>query len=213
MAMANTQALRRIAEFLRHKRDDQEVTLGDVVHLAEITAESLQTFFQTMDQAVYRELSEIANYIASMRQEIGALQVNELKQSRIPAAGQELDAIVKATEEATNIIMSSAEAVMAGDATDLEAFRAMVDAKMLDIFEACSFQDITGQRIAKVVETLQHIEARVSRFAAAVHTHDIEGALTERERERTERRRDLLLNGPQLDGEGIQQSEVDRLFS
>ena len=33
------------------------------------------------------------------------------------------------------------------------------------VFEACSFQDITGQRIAKVVETLQHIEERVSRFA------------------------------------------------
>jgi chemotaxis protein CheZ len=213
MAMANTKPLGRIAEFLRRKRDDEEVTLVDVVHLAEITAESLQTFFKTMDAAVYRELREIAEYISSMRQEIGALGVHELKQSRIPAAGLELDAIVKATEKATNTIMSSAEAVMAADTSDAEAFKAMVDAKMLDIFEACSFQDITGQRIAKVVETLEHIDARVSRFAAAVHTKDLEGALSARERDRSERRHNLLLNGPQLEGEGIQQGEVDRLFA
>jgi chemotaxis protein CheZ len=213
MATANTQRLSRIAEFLRRKRNEEDVTLVDVVHLAEITAESLQTFFETMDSAVYRELREIALYIASMRQEIGALQVNELKESRIPAAGQELDAIVKATEKATNTIMTSAEAVMAADTSDGEAFKTLVDNKMLDIFEACSFQDITGQRIAKVVETLEHIEARVSRFAAAVHTKDLEGVLTEREREREDRKHKLLLHGPQLEGEGNDQKEVDQLFS
>jgi chemotaxis protein CheZ len=165
-----------------------------------------------MDSAVNRELREIAEYIKSMRREIGALQVNELKQSRIPAAGLELDAIVKATEKATNTIMTSAEAVMAADTSDAEAFKTLVDSKMLDIFEACSFQDITGQRVAKVVETLEHIEARVSRFAAAVHTRDLEGVLTERERVREERKRRLLLNGPQFEGEGIAQKEVDQLF-
>jgi chemotaxis protein CheZ len=212
MTMANTQHLGRIAEYLRSKRND-EVSLVDVVHLAEITAESLQTFFETMDSAVYRELREIAEYISSMRQEIGALQVNELKHTRIPAAGLELDAIVQATEKATNTIMGSAETVMAADTSDAEAFKALVDAKMLDIFEACSFQDITGQRIAKVVETLEHIEARVSRFAAAVHTKDMAGALTDHERERETRKQKLMLNGPQLEGQGIAQNEVDQLFS
>ncbi len=212
MTMANTQHLGRIAEYLRRKRND-EVSLVDVVHLAEITAESLQTFFETMDAAVYRELREIAEYIASMRQEIGALQVNDLKHTRIPAAGQELDAIVKATEKATNTIMGSAEIVMAADASDADAYKALVDAKMLDIFEACSFQDITGQRIAKVVETLEHIEARVSRFAAAVQTKDMEVALSDHEREREERKQKFMLHGPQLDGQGIAQNEVDQLFS
>ena len=62
---------------------------------------------------VYRELREIADYIESMQQEIGALQVNDLKNSRIPAAGEELGAIVQATEAATNTIMECAETVMA----------------------------------------------------------------------------------------------------
>jgi len=212
MATANTKSLDRIADYLRRKRD-ADVSLADVVALAEITAESLQTFFGTMDSAIYRELREIADYISSMKQEIGALQVNDIKETRIPAAGHELDAIVKATESATNTIMACAEMVIAADASNLEAFKALVDLKMLEIFEACSFQDITGQRIAKVVETLQHIDARVSRFAAVMDTKDLDGYMTERERERGERKKKLLLNGPQLEGEGIAQTEVDQLFT
>ena len=211
MAIAKTPQLDRIAAFLRQKRN-ADVSLSDVVALAEITAESLQTFFSTMDAAVYRELREIAEYIQAMKREIGALQANDLKETRIPAAGQELSAIVQATEAATNTIMECAETLMGADPSDALAYKALVEEKMLVVFEACSFQDITGQRIAKVVETLEHIESRVSRFAAAVHTKDMAGALTDHEREREARKQKLMLHGPQLEGQGIAQNEVDRLF-
>src|SRR5262245_570 len=165
-----------------------------------------------MDAKVYRELREIAGYIDSMRSEIGALQANEIKNSRIPAAGQELSAIVQATERATNTIMECAETLMAADASDPAAYKALVDEKMLVIFESCSFQDITGQRIAKVVETLQHIEERVARFAHVMQAKDLNGLLSEDERERASRRERLLLHGPQLDGVGIAQKDVDSLI-
>jgi len=209
--MASRKRLDRITDFVKEKRGE-DVALADVVALAEITASSLQAFFSTVDTVVYRELREIADYIAAMRAEISALQFHELKETRIPAAGQELDAIVKATEQATNAIMSCAEAVMATDASDVEQFKALVDAKMLDIFEACSFQDITGQRIAKVVETLEHIETRVARLTALVVAEDIPGPLTDAERASAERKQRLILHGPQLDGEGVDQSEVDLMF-
>jgi chemotaxis protein CheZ len=201
----------RLVDFLKQKRDN--VTFNDIVTLADVAAHSLQSFFQALDAKVYRELREIAGYIESMRQEIGVLQVNDLKNRRIPSAGQELGAIVQATEQATNTIMECAEAVMAADAADAAAYKAVVDAKMLVIFEACSFQDITGQRIAKVVETLQHIETRVARFAAVVHAKDLDGFLSEDERARAERKRRLMLNGPQLAGEGNPQTAVDELFN
>lgn len=212
MGITNTQHLERIVDYLKEKRGE-DVSLADVVALAEITAESLQTFFETMDTALYRELRDIAGYIADMKVEIGALQANELKNSRIPAAGQELGAIVQATEKATNTIMECAEELMAADASDAAAYKALVDEKMLIIFEACSFQDITGQRIAKVVETLQHIEARVSRFATAMRAKDMTGYFTEQEKARAARREKLLLNGPQLEGEAIGQNDVDSLLS
>lgn len=212
MANSNTQHFDRIASYLREKRGT-DVSLADVVALAEITAESLQTFFETMDSAIYRELREIAEYIESMKHEIGTLQPNELKNTRIPAAGQELSAIVSATEKATNRIMECAEAVMAADASDPAAYKALVDDKMMVIFEACSFQDITGQRVAKVVETLEHIEDRVSRFAAAMRAKDIAGYVSEKERKRAERKERLMLNGPQLAGEGVAQNDVDQLLT
>jgi chemotaxis protein CheZ len=147
-----------------------------------------------------------------MKSEIGALQANDLKESRIPAAGLELDAIVKATETATNTIMECAEALMAADASDPAAYKALVDEKMMIIFEACSFQDITGQRIAKVVGTLKHIETRVSRFASAMRARDVAAPMSEKEREHAERSARLILNGPQLDGQAMGQSDVDSLL-
>lgn len=211
MAIANTQHLDHIADVLRKKRGE-DVSLTEIVALAEITAESLQTFFSTMDAAVYRELREIAEYIQAMKSEIGALQANDLKETRIPAAGQELGAIVMATEAATNTIIECAETLMSADAADPKAYKALVDEKMMLVFEACSFQDITGQRIAKVVETLQHIEERVSRFAMAMRAKDVSGPLNEFERARAERKARLLLHGPQPADGGIAQTEVDVLL-
>ncbi len=210
MALADASHFDRLVDFLKQKREN--VTFHDIISLAEVAAQSLQGFFQAMDAKVYRELREIAGYIESMRHEIGALQVNDLKNSRIPAAGEELGAIVQATEAATNTIMECAEALMGADASDPDAYKALVDEKMMVIFEACSFQDITGQRIAKVVETLQHIEERVSRFADVMQAKDIQGFLTEQERERAERKEKFLLHGPQLAGAGVDQSMVDEMF-
>ena len=211
MALADTSHFDRLVDFLKQKREN--VTFHDIISLAEVAAQSLQGFFQAMDAKVYRELREIAGYIESMRHEIGALQVNDLKETRIPLAGEELGAIVQATEAATNTIMECAETLMGADASDPVAYKALVDEKMMVIFEACSFQDITGQRIAKVVETLQHIEERVSRFADVMQAKDIDGFLTEHERARAERREKFLLHGPQLAGSGVDQSKVDEMFS
>jgi chemotaxis protein CheZ len=210
MAIADASHFDRLVDFLKQKREN--VTFHDIIALAEVSAQSLQSFFQAMDAKVYGELREIAGYIETMRHEIGALQVNDLKNTRIPSAGVELGAIVQATEAATNTIMECAEAVMGADASDPVAYKALVDEKMMVIFEACSFQDITGQRIAKVVETLQHIEERVSRFADVMQAKDIDGFLNEGERERAERKEKFLLHGPQLAGGGVDQAKVDEMF-
>jgi chemotaxis protein CheZ len=212
MSLANTQALDDLIGQIR-RSDGAEVSLADVVRLAELSTEAFRSFFAGLDSAMLRELREIADYINAMRCEIGTLQANDIKNSRIPAAGQQLDAIVQATEEATHTIMGCAEAVMAGNAADPVAYKALVDANMMLVFEACSFQDITGQRIAKVVETLQHIENRVSRFAAAVGVGDIAGPANEAERLALARRARLLMHGPQLDGIGAHQGEVDLLLA
>src|SRR5438552_1408926 len=67
--------------------------------------------------------------------------------------------------------------------------------------------------LADVVETLQHIDDRISRFAEAVRTKDLTNYISEADRVREERKRDLLLHGPQLEGEGIEQEDIDMLLA
>ena len=165
-----------------------------------------------MDAAIYASCARSPTTSPRCRREIGALQVNDLKIPAHPGGRRELGAIVQATEEATNTIMECAEALMAADASDPVAYKALVDEKMMAIFEACSFQDITGQRIAKVVETLQHIETRVTRFATAINAKDPQGYVDEAERRRAERARDLLLHGPQDKSQATSQATVDAMF-
>lgn len=166
------------------------------------------------DSAIRRELKDIADYIRSLRREISALQANDLRHKRIPAAGQELAAIVKATEEASNTIMECAETAMAAaaNASDLAAYKAFVADRMTAIFEACSFQDLTGQRLARVVDTLKHIETRIARFAEATGAKDAGGPVSDKEAAEAERKLRLLIHGPQHAGEGAGQHEIDAII-
>jgi chemotaxis protein CheZ len=83
----------------------------------------------------------------------------------IPAAstrnsGVELEAVVQATEAAANTIMEAAEAIQGwldGGQQDAASLR-IVSEKVNSIFEACSFQDVTGQRIRRAIQHLQQVE-------------------------------------------------------
>lgn len=205
----------RLADYMRDKRD-RETSLTEVMSLAEVMADSLHGFFAAFDDGLSAELIAISQEIAEMKSEIGALRPGEIRDGHIPDAGRELDAVVEATETATHTIMEAAETIMSADAADPAAYKDLVDQKVIEIFEACSFQDITGQRITKVVETLQAIERRVSRFADRLKMFDGEAeaeAAAEEECARTKRKRELILHGPQHKGEGVSQDDVDAFFS
>jgi len=160
-------------------------------------------------QAVIAELSEIADYIAHLREEIGALRANEMSRDRIPMAHEELGSVVAATAGATNTIMEAAEAMLG--LPDGPGYREAVEERINTIFEACAFQDITGQRIAKVVESLRLFEQRLARFVGAVKARDT-ASIDPTERTRRARAEDLLLNGPQADGAVPSQDDIDALF-
>lgn len=207
----NADKVAQLVAFLEESKGDG-VSLTDIMSLAEVMADSLDSFLKAMDQSLYREFSAIANEISSMKQEIAALCPSEMRHSAIPEAGRELDAVVEATENATNVIMSSAEAIMGADPTDHDSYQALVNDKVIEIFEACSFQDITGQRISKVVHALNIIDQRVSTFVDRLKMNDVVD-LQREETEAERRKRELILHGPQHAGEGVDQSEVDAMLA
>jgi len=207
-----TKAFADAVERMTQSKDGSPPNLVDVLALTELMVESMQDFFGTLDTEVYTEFLTIADQIKTMRSDIAALQPADLKLEKMPRAGQELDAIVKSTEEATNTIMGSAEVIMGADVSDPATYQTTVNDEVMKIFEACSFQDITGQRISRVVETLQFIESRIDRLVETMGVTDGDGALTDEEQAVEDRKKDQLLNGPQLDGEGQSQDDIDALF-
>lgn len=199
----------KISDLVDHLRSDKSeaVSLTDVASVSEVVITTMQRYFDSLDTSLYNEFRSLADYIDNAKEEIGKLRPQELKSERIPRAGKQLDAVVKATEEATQTIMDAAEEIMASDNSDADDYRATIDDACMRIIQACSFQDITGQRITKVVETLTYIE---DRLAAIERTWS--SVATDAEPEEKPKGDAALLHGPQLEGEGIDQSAVDALI-
>jgi chemotaxis protein CheZ len=210
MAPVQPEQLSQLVEFIREQRRD--LTLEDVMVLAERMAQSLDHSMARVDELLHDEFQAIIGEIGGLRRDISNLKPDLVRYDKIPQAGQELDAVVEATEAATCAIMEAAEEIMAADASDPVAYKALVDDKMIVVFEACSFQDITGQRIAKVVRTLGWIEERLNTLSKTLKLDDYKAPPHE-ETPEERRERELMLHGPQMKGDAIDQTKVDDLLS
>lgn len=157
-------------------------------------------------------LAEIAQDIASLHADLKELAPQEITSQRIPAAGEELEAVVAATESATHDIMLAAEEILETSAQVGGDFGEKVEASATRIFEACTFQDITGQRIGKVIKTLKLIEDRLTasgivRLAQSMSA-DSQGTASTAESD------DPPLEGPALkDKDGLKQNDIDSLLN
>ena len=160
------------------------------------------------ETALLGELEGLGQEIARARREMAALQVQDINASHIPVATDELDAVLSHTAEATNEILDCCEG-LEKLARDLPAEpAAAVAAAVTRIYEACSFQDITGQRIGKVVAALKGIEARLGSIGERYGTAPPPAVAVTPE---TEGR--ALANGPQMPGLGTSQAEIDSLLA
>jgi chemotaxis protein CheZ len=168
------------------------------------------------ESALLAELEGLGRTIARAKAEIAALKVEDIRDAHIPSATDELDAIVEHTAHATNEILDCCETLeqmqseLSGEAAD------KLQGAVTRIYEACSFQDITGQRIGKVVTALKAIEGRISTIvSAASGMPGPEAAPAPVAQPRDEKRTEgeKLANGPQLPGAGVSQSEIDRLLA
>jgi len=202
----------RVRESLSTLRasDLKDAQVMEVLKLAQQLTDTMQLFFSSLDRSICEEFRYIADYISRTREEISKLRPNDIKSSRIPTAGAELEAVVTDTEKATENIMQSAESVLGAEPTDLAEYKAQVDEAMMKIIEACSFQDLAGQRVSKVVNSLRHVESRVARFAQTMGVADAD--MTEEERAEHARRQEVLTHGPALEGPETAQDQIDALF-
>ena len=195
----------RLAEIAAGWPAAQPAMVAEVVR---VVLTSMRGDLTNVETSLLNDVAELGRIIASARAEITALQVDDIIESHIPSATDELDAIVAHTAAATDSILEVCEALdtVSGRLEPADA-QALQDATTR-IYEACSFQDITGQRITKVVATLKAIDSKVSHIIAT-----FERPGTAASPSRPAAPETALLNGPQLSASAMVQSDIDKLMA
>ena len=197
----------KLAEIRARKPEIEPEMVAEVVRAVLTTISDELT---SKEASLLEEVEELAKTIATAKTEIAALRVDDITDHDIPSATDELDAIVGHTAQATHAILESCELLdeVAANITGEPAIK-LQDATTR-IYEACSFQDITGQRITKIVATLKTIEGKVAHIIATFGPGITHSARKPANQELTEAD---LLNGPQLPTNAMDQSDIDKLLA
>jgi chemotaxis protein CheZ len=161
------------------------------------------------------ELEKMASAIVQTQREIAGIKPNVAGPNRVASATEELAMVVSTTEEAATSILTIAERLQQIEG---ELAKAGADASLCseigshatNLMIACSFQDVTGQRMTKAAKALQFIEERVNGLieiwgVTASNTAEVAA-------DPDDDSESALLNGPARDGEGVTQEEIDRLI-
>lgn len=202
----------------------RQVAPDEIVRVVQKIIDGMNSDVPALETAVRSDLEALADYIQVTKSDIMSIDPEGIPDEHLPVATVELDAIVLATEEATHSIMESAEEIeQIATSLDNDKSEVLV-AATTRIFEACGFQDITGQRISKVVGALQEIENKIEGLLEIFGDNDPQ-ARQDRRRKRADQRaaamnkpsgdmddRDLL-QGPQLPKDAIGQDDIDALFT
>jgi chemotaxis protein CheZ len=191
---------------------ESDVQRDKVVKIISSVIEKVEAAEEVSREAIYKELKALHDLIEQTRQEIGATQLSEISGKQISTATDELDAVVAATEEATGTIMDACDAIFAHSDALPDDAKNIMTGEVTKILEACSFQDITGQRITKVVKSIKIIEEKIGQLMAILEDK-IPGLPSQFIDEDTRTGDARLLNGPQMPDKAISQDDIDKLLA
>ena len=159
------------------------------------------------------DLVEMAKAIARTKAEIAAIKPDIEQAGKFGEATEELDSIVSTTEAATSDILAAAEQIqevawtLREQGLDPEVCD-LLDAKATAVYTACSFQDLTGQRIRKVIQVLRYLEGRIN---AMIDIWGLDDAMAAEAAETARARQGeaTVTSGPAQFGYGLDQADVD----
>ena len=194
-----------LSEFARRNRTADTAMLLKALDRIE-SAVTGDRSVNTVDRIRF-DLIEMANAITRTKAEIAAIRP-EGDPGKFAAATEELDCVVQTTEAATSDILACAERIQELAWTMREQGLApelcdQIDARATEIYTACSFQDLTGQRTRKVIGVLRYLEGRINTM---IEIWGLDGGTAASAKPGAEV---TLLHGPAAPGEGLDQADVD----
>ncbi|MEM9630937.1 MAG: protein phosphatase CheZ [Pseudomonadota bacterium] len=212
--MESDRGRRFLKEFLNRHQTPETTEILTAIHRLEKVV-TRQRKVPDLDK-IRLDIADMHEAIERTKAEIANIKAEGDESNRFMDASHELDAIVTQTEGATQSILEAAEQiqekawVLRENGAD-DAACDDIDAKATEIFMACSFQDLTGQRTNKVVQVLRYLESRINLM---INIWGIEEMDADDTAGPVDSRPDAhLLNGPQLEGGGVSQNSVDELMS
>jgi chemotaxis protein CheZ len=168
------------------------------------------------------ELDLIHDAISRTKREIAVLHGKSFDGQEMAKVNGELGAVVGGTEQATQQILEATEAIdQAASALSKNItpdqqrmLSEEIQERVISIFEACNFQDLTGQRISKVMNTMKFIEQHIYEMmniwggVDAIKAHAAPMVDTRDENAK-------LLNGPKTEGDvgHASQDDIDAMFN
>ncbi len=176
---------------------------------------------EQLDPAYLSEnLNKLFAFVEKVRNEIAALDLAEKESDPdlFKAMNKLLDGILEATTDASEKIMSAVEKnnvaienlqASTSDDEQSKAIEQIIDGHN-EIFEACAFQDLTGQRVTQLSKSVHYIEERIAALRELWGKEELDKINIESKKELTEDEK--LLNGPQVKAEALDQADIDAMF-
>jgi chemotaxis regulatin CheY-phosphate phosphatase CheZ len=199
-----------LAEYARRNRHADTTMLLKALDRIEAVVRGERSV-ESVDRIRF-DLVEMSKAIARTKTEIAAMKPDADHHGKFGEATEELDSVVQATEAATSDILECAERIQEIAWTLREqgldaSVCDLLDTKATEVYTACSFQDLTGQRTRKVIGVLRYLEGRIN---AMIEIWGLDGAMAaEADESRAVDAGKVLLNGPARPGTGLDQADVD----
>lgn len=153
----------------------------------------------------YDDLKKIAKNIRATKEEVANLDSDKLE-TELPSATLQLQSVAKSTENSSEKIMEATENIQnIIKNIDNETLKKEILENTCRIMEACSFHDLTSQRINKVIELFEDLEKVVYRLLVTFKTKT--------PLDQNKKSKDELLNGPQIYDQAPSQKDIDDLFN
>ncbi|MFD2206008.1 hypothetical protein [Kiloniella antarctica] len=172
------------------------------------------------DERLHSELAKLIHYVERVRLELANITRKKGDRSDFENMSDQLDALIKNTEEASYEILKSSEDILEtvdklreeNSEEDRNKLCDLITTSATNTLQACSFQDITGQRVTKILRSVQFVEDRVNSMAeiygqSSINTLGLELSANEEPDE------EIPMEGPAMKlDEAISQDDIDALF-
>lgn len=210
-----------LKSLIERREQKGALSIEDMGDILEEMAATLQPGGSAADRFLQKEIVKMAQYLDDAKHQILSITPNENAGTHhISEASSQLDAVIKTTEDASNTIMDAADAIQGA----IAGVGGQTEQQIMDattrIYEACNFQDLTGQRLRKVIATLDYLDDQIAKLAGMFGGAEGEDApqakaavVTSLPRKNDNRPDGHLMNGPQAPDKAPSQDDIDALFA